>query len=211
MKKLISFALALSMLAGMIGSGISVSADNNTEITPSNASGTLVITLKIKADIQPSVTLEDWMYGEEPNTPSVTGNTGSGDVTYYYKAKDAEDSTYSETVPTAAGNYTVKAVIAETDDYKSGSATADFTIANYSTSLTITLTIKPSITPTVSLEGWMYGDTPNTPSVSGNDGGGAVTYYYKAKDAEDSTYSEDVPKAAGNYTEIGRASCRERV
>ena len=200
MKRLISFALALSMLAGMLGSGISVSADNNTEITPSNASGTLVITLKIKADIQPSVTLEGWMYGDTPNTPSVTGNDGGGAVTYYYKVKGAEDSTYTETKPTAAGNYTVKAVIAETDDYKSGSATADFTIANYSTTLTITLTIKPSITPTVSLEGWMYGDTPNTPSVTGNDGGGDVTYYYKAKDADDSTYTEDVPKAAGNYT-----------
>ena len=82
-----------------------------------------------KEAITPSVSLEGWTYGDTAKDPSVTGNTGSGQVTYSYKVKDANDSTYSTTVPTDAGTYTVKADIAETDDYLSGSCTADFTIA----------------------------------------------------------------------------------
>ncbi|MBQ6034853.1 MAG: hypothetical protein IJL33_05080, partial [Ruminococcus sp.] len=89
----------------------------------------LVITLKIKQSIEPTVSLTGWTYGGTANTPEVTGNSGSGDVTYLYKLKTADDEAYSETVPTAAGEYTVKAVIAETDEYKAGEATADFTIA----------------------------------------------------------------------------------
>lgn len=199
MKKLISFALAVSMLAGLLGSGISVSADNNTELTPSNTSGTLEITLKIKADIQPSVTLEGWMYGEEANTPSVTGNDGNGEVTYYYKAKDADDSAYTEIKPTAAGNYTVKAEIAETDDYKSGSATADFTIANYSTTLTITLVIKEKATATApTAKELTYNGQAQALVTAGEATGGTMQYKLGA----DGAYSENIPTAtnAGSYT-----------
>lgn len=81
-----------------------------------------------KASITPAVTLSDWTYGEAANTPAVTGNTGNGAVTYYYKAQGADDSTYTATVPTAAGTYTVKAVIAETANYSGFTVTSDFTI-----------------------------------------------------------------------------------
>ena len=93
-----------------------------------STSGPQVHVFKInKADIKPSVTISGWNYGETPETPSVTGNKGDGAVTYSYKAKG--DSTYSETAPTDAGTYTVKAEIAETDNYKGGTAAKDFTIA----------------------------------------------------------------------------------
>ncbi len=50
-------------------------------------------------------------------------------MTYNYKKKDAGDETYSADVPTDAGTYTIRATVAETDDYADGVATADFTIA----------------------------------------------------------------------------------
>lgn len=53
--------------------------------------------------------------------------------------------------------------------------------------------------PTVSLANWTYG-SPNEPSVSGNSSGGAVTYYYKVKDAGDDTYTVEAPINVGNYT-----------
>ena len=59
---------------------------------------------------------------------------------------------------------------------------------------------RASISPTVSLEGWTYGEDARTPGVEGNTGNGAVTYTYKAKDAEDTTYSATVPTDAGEYT-----------
>lgn len=82
-----------------------------------------------RADITPAVSITDWTYKDSVSVPSVTGNTGNGAVTYKYKAKNLADSAYSTTVPTNAGDYTVKAEIAETSNYNTGSATANFTIA----------------------------------------------------------------------------------
>ncbi len=139
-----------------------------------------------KAAIEPTVTLEGWNYGAEANTPVVEGNPGSGAVTYTYKAAGAE--AFTETVPTAAGTHTVKATIAETDNYQAGEATSTFTIA------------KAAIEPTVTLEGWNFGSEPNKPSVDGNPGKGTETFLYKEKDAADDTYTETVPEAVGTYT-----------
>ena len=208
-KKILSSVLALTMTASMLPTNltaVAVDPPATVTITPDKSkadlqgSGSLTITLKIKQDITPTVSLTDWQYKGTPSTPVVDGNSGNGTVTYQYKSRGADDSTYTDTVPTSVGEYTVKADIAETDDYKAGSATADFEIKPYTTGLTITLKIKQSITPTVSLTGWTYGDTANTPTVSGNEGNGTVTYKYKLKSDNDEAYSASVPTAAGKYT-----------
>lgn len=82
-----------------------------------------------KQSITPSVSLEDWAYGDTANDPSVDGNDGEGTVIYKYKAKNADDTTYTTDVPTKAGNYVVKAEIAETASYAAGSATTEFAIS----------------------------------------------------------------------------------
>ena len=80
-----------------------------------------------KANISPTVSIAGWTYGDVASTPSVEGNTESGTITYTYKASG--DDTYTETVPTNAGDYTIKASIATTTNYLEGEATADFTIS----------------------------------------------------------------------------------
>lgn len=82
-----------------------------------------------KATITPTVTMADWTYGEKENDPSVTGNTGSGAVTYEYKVSGENDDTYTTAKPSVAGTYTVRATVAETANYYGDTATADFTIA----------------------------------------------------------------------------------
>ena len=89
--------------------------------------------------ITPVVSIEGWTFGETANSPSVTGNPGNGSVTYYYKVKDADDATYTTTVPTAANTYTVRAVVAAAGHYLGGTATADFTIAALTT-VVVTIT-----------------------------------------------------------------------
>lgn len=84
-----------------------------------------------KHDITATVSIANWEVGSTPNTPVVTGNTGNGSVTYQYKRKLADDSTYSTTVPTEVGEYTVRAVIAETDTYNGTSVTANFAITEH--------------------------------------------------------------------------------
>ena len=131
--------LAFAMTASPL-TVVSAAAENTT-ITPSNNSGQLTITLKIKQDLTPTVKLDNWAYGSEANEPTVEGNLGNGAATYSYKAQGADDSTYTSNKPTAVGKYTVKADIAESDEYKSGSATADFEITPMTKGLTITLVI----------------------------------------------------------------------
>ena len=137
-----------------------------------------------KADIEPTVTIEGWTYGDEANVPEVTGNDGDGEVTFTYAVKGSEE--FSEDVPTDVNEYTLKAVIAESDNYNGGEATADFAIA------------KADIAPVVTIEGWTYGDEANEPEVTGNDGEADVTITYAAKDSEE--FSDEVPETAGDYT-----------
>ncbi len=61
---------------------------------------------------------------------------------------------------------------------------------------------KKSIDPSVSIESWTYGDARNAPALTegSNPGGCTVIYEYKAKGADDSTYNEDAPFDAGEYT-----------
>ena len=133
-----------------------------------------------KAAIEPTVAIEGWIYGEDANEPTVSGNTGSGKVTYtYYQGKTKLDK-----APTAAGSYTVKATVAETPNYLGGEAEAAFTIG------------KASIEPTVSINGWTYGDAAAEPTVTGNDGSGKVTYTY----SQGKTKLDGVPTNAGAYT-----------
>ena len=156
-----------------------------TDTTNYNTKTNIDVSVTVgKANITPTVSVEGWTYGQEANAPSVSGNSGNGAVTYTYAAKGSDS--FSATVPTNAGNYTVKATVAATTNYNGGTATADFTIA------------KDDITPTVSIDGWTYNQTAKTPSVSGNSGNGAVTYTYAAKGSD--SFSATVPTNAGNYT-----------
>lgn len=147
-----------------------------------------------KAALTLSVTLDGWTYGEEYNEPEVVGIKEESVVDFYFKVKDADDNTYTTIIPENAGNYTVKVVVAETDNYASGSATADFTIAK-----------APLNDPeferklTVSITGWKYGATPNAPSVEGNLGNGEVTYTYKDAEDDQAEFTETVPTNVGSY------------
>ena len=216
------------------------------------------------ADADVAVTIEGWTYGDTPNVPEVSGNTEGANVTYEYKAADAEDSEYTNKTPTNAGDYVVKATIAATAGYNEKSVTETFTISkrnavlkwgntsfkwngeeqvpsceiknlvsgdecevivegaeedagtytataagftgaaadNYAmpTSNSIAFTIsKNALVPTVTIEGWTYGEEPEVPVVNGNEGGGDVTFEYKNSDEADSEYTDAVPTEAGTY------------
>ena len=138
-----------------------------------------------------TVSLEGWTYGETANTPTVSGNTGGGTPTYYYKVKGADDETYAaypDDQALDAGDYTIKVEVAETANYASGLATANFTIAQASL-----------INLAVSLEGWTYGAQHAGPTVSGNLGNGNVTYTYKVNKQEVQEFTGAEPTDVGNY------------
>jgi len=163
------------------------SASNYTLTQPTG------ITARInKADNTLVISCDNITFGGTP-TPQVTTNTSGGNVTYEYKLKDANDDTYTATVPTNAGNYTVRGTSASTENYNLATATDDFSISSHNNTLII------------SCDNITFGETP-TPQVTTNTSGGNVTYEFKSKDANDDTYTATVPTNAGDYTVRGTSA-----
>ena len=89
-------------------------------------------------DVTYTVAITGWVYGEAANAPAVTAklvgvdvtaDTNATSATFQYKLTSAEDSAYSNDVPTQAGAYTVRATVTSSALYTGGTATAEFTIA----------------------------------------------------------------------------------
>lgn len=85
----------------------------------------------VKGQGEASVTMEDWIYGEEASQPSPDSSThGTGGVTYHYTGRTAGNQDYSsDAVPTDAGDYTVTATFAANDNYNAITVQDAFTIA----------------------------------------------------------------------------------
>ncbi len=75
-----------------------------------------------------TASIEGWIYGDDPNKPNATATHGQETAIFTYS--DAADGTYTETVPTGAGTWYVKATVYETDNYVGAvSEPVEFTIA----------------------------------------------------------------------------------
>ena len=117
--------------AGLGYTATATALDNSNYKLPD--AGTTVEFSIAKASIAPTVSIDDWAYGDEASVPSVTGNPGGGEVNYEYAARTDGDAQsedgWSTEAPTAAGEYTVRAAVAATGNYEGAVATADFIIA----------------------------------------------------------------------------------
>ena len=96
------------------------------------AEATFTVTVAAKStETLTHVNMTGWTYGGEPNQPSydpvsdVIENTRK--TTYATKNSDGTNSTFTEKVPTAVGNYTVKVTFETASSVYTG--TADFTIS----------------------------------------------------------------------------------
>lgn len=135
MKTTMRLILTLAAILGMTGAwaqdadevAVTKTANNN-EWTLTMPNGNVELEVEYKTDLTVTVSIKGWTYGATASAPTVSGNEGNGTVSYEYKVKDASDETYTDDVPTAAGDYTIRATVGETDDYADATATADFTI-----------------------------------------------------------------------------------
>lgn len=106
-----------------------------------------------KAIINPTVTMDDWTYGQKANTPSITVKSGESDITASYDASSYTCTYYTDAgctdmttaadgaatnggVPKNAGTYYVKVVVPENGNYAGAEAEASFTIAPLPAELT---------------------------------------------------------------------------
>ncbi len=154
--------------------------------------GTLNVT---KRDVTVSVADKTVSY----NTSEQTGNTS-----YTFANVAAGD--------TATITYTpAKGTDASATAYDNGSFADDFKVMSGSTDVTSSYNLKSktagklkinkaAITPTVNIKGWIVGNTPDIPTVTGNKGNGTETIEYKKSTEADTAYTGTVPTAEGTYT-----------
>ena len=169
-----------------------------------------------------SVSMDGWAYGETAKEPVPTSATnGTDGVTYLYKVKDAEDSTYSPAVPTAAGSYTVKATFPETGNYEEATAMADFTIAKVTPTVDITAepaslvgggTVKLTVTGAPTTEGTVTvtcGGNTYTPSLENSKYVVTVDLPNETKDYDfTASYTAE---ENGNYENAQSDACKVSV
>lgn len=102
------------------------------------AEGSTTFTIA-RASITPTVSMEGWTYNESAKAPDVTGNSGRGEVTYTYYTNAECTTGATQTKPTDAGTYWVKAAVAQTANYEAGTTEAvSFTIAKAAAPIGIT-------------------------------------------------------------------------
>lgn len=132
-----------------------------------------------------ALALDGWTFGETANTPTAAAKFGTPTFTYGATA----DGEFSEAVPTAAGNYFVKATVAATANFDGAEKTAEFKIA-YSNA---TLTNMPAAVANL-----VYTGSAQELVTAGVADGGTMQY----KLGTDGTWSSDIPTAtnAGEYT-----------
>ena len=82
------------------------------------------------------------------------------------------------------------------DDTGKGTYTFNL-IEGYGAYVTATFTECMSMSPSIEISDWIYGDTPVLPIVNGNTSKGDVTYYYK--NVRDKDYGSTVPVNVGEY------------
>lgn len=82
----------------------------------------------VKGEGVASVEQGDVNYGTKPDPKAETSTNTEKTAVIEYKEASSDDTAYSQTVPTAVGNYTVRATFAETEAYGEAVATTDFSI-----------------------------------------------------------------------------------
>lgn len=132
-----------------------------------------------------ALALDGWTFGETAKTPTAAAKFGTPTFTYGATA----DGEFSEAVPTAAGNYFVKATVAATANYDGAEKTAEFKIAHANA----TLTNMPAAVANL-----VYTGSAQELVTAGVADGGTMQY----KLGTDGTWSSDIPTAtnAGEYT-----------
>lgn len=168
---------------------LKLSDETNYEWATPDSDDATKVTLKFAITKAPNqitaLSLEGWTYGEEPKMPVATAQFGTPTFTYSAIA----DGTFTEIVPTAVGNYVVKATVAATTNYDGAEKTAEFKIDRANAAFT---------TVPAAVENLVYTGGALDLVTAGIADGGTMQY----KLGDNGTWSSDIPTAtnAGEYT-----------
>ena len=133
--------------------------------------------------------IKGWTFGEQSNAPTATSKYGT--VTFTYS--DSKDGTYTDTVPTDAGTYYVKATVTGNENYTGLESIQSFEIKKANSSIVITIS---------SLDKEYDGNTVNSPDVEKSGSTKDVTFTWYQEDGKDWKELSSAPVHAGNYKVI---------
>ncbi|MBQ7579555.1 MAG: hypothetical protein IJT25_03400 [Clostridia bacterium] len=165
---------------------------SNSNYKASNAqSGEYAIT-KADANVQINQSLNGTYNGNAKvlNRDTYIQKYGEEAVSVKYKVQGADDSTYVETAPINAGNYTVLVSIANSRNYSDGACTRNFTINKAAGYISI---------PNISKDYDNQDAVLSANVFAGDFVGGEITISYKESGAEDLAYTTTPFKNAGDY------------
>ena len=135
-----------------------------------------------------SLSVEDIFVGQQIKTVLKSDSDGKKTATYEYKPTALGDEAYTTEKPVAAGEYTVKATVPETDMFESASCTAKFRIKRIQTTAKLTMDT-------------VYAGTDYKPTITtDSDGVDGAVYSYKSVNASDDFYTGTKPTMVGDYT-----------
>lgn len=86
-----------------------------------------------KAQGTAEITIQDYRVGEDAVVGISSTTNGNENVTLYYKQKGEADTAYGISAPQEEGNYTLKAVFAESKNFHTVEITADFAVSYIAT------------------------------------------------------------------------------
>lgn len=162
-------------------------------------SGNVTIVLpaveKLIVDGEGTFAVEDIIYGGKLNPKYTSDSQDTTGAVVEYKVKDAEDTTYTKTAPTAVGSYTARVTIPADEDNYELIMTDDFAITR------ATGEGKLNVPDTY------YGVSVAAEISSGTNSVSGVAVEYKVAGASDLTYTKTKPTAIGNY--VARAILAE--
>lgn len=126
-------ALGLAAVIGVSYTAVPVCAEENTE-TSSIEKTAIEKTFSIRQTTNEwteELSITGWTYGEQANAPTAKAKFGT--VTFSYS--DREDGIYTDTVPTDAGTWYVKATVPGNENYTALEAVREFIIAKADSSI----------------------------------------------------------------------------
>ena len=173
-----TYKVIVSQISGEKASNYIIS---NTETEKSK---TFTITQATNSWTTP-LTMDGWTYSQTAQYPTAAAKFGS--VAFSYSATEAGE--YTETAPTTAGTWWVKASVVATNNYTGLESKKSFEIASATNSWTTPLT----------MEGWTYGETAKEPSAAAAQGNVSYTYYKKVADSEEYVSLDAKPTNAGTW------------
>ncbi|MCL2101823.1 MAG: MBG domain-containing protein, partial [Fibromonadales bacterium] len=136
-----------------------------------------------------TVTIADWVYGEDASTPSASSETNLGTPVFRYSGVSNGGNEYQESAvpPSLAGSYTVTATFLSNANYNELSVSENFTI------------LRAEGNGTVSIEDWYFGEPPKSSFISSTNGIEGAEFLYWSEDGESYLPNPSVPSNIGLY------------